>query len=75
MKITDFLKQTQQQLITTKSMVLTIDLSNYDNTNFLEKEEGKKIWVKSLLAKAIKSLSDNLLKSVILQAPVYAFQP
>ena len=42
MKITDFLKQTQQQLITTKSMVLTIDLSNYDNTNFLEKEEGKK---------------------------------
>jgi hypothetical protein len=52
MKITQFLKQHEQQLITTQAMILSIDMSNYDKTNFLEKEEGKRIWVKSLLAKA-----------------------
>jgi hypothetical protein len=52
MKITQYLKQEEHQLITTKPMVLSIDMSNYDKTNFLVKEEGKKIWVKSLLAKA-----------------------
>ena len=51
MKIGDFLKQDNQQLITTKSMVLTIDLSNYDNTS-LKTLENDRIWVKSLLAKA-----------------------
>ena len=52
MKINQFLKQSEHQLTTTQPMVLTIDMSNYDKTNFLEKEEGKRIWVKSLLAKA-----------------------
>jgi len=52
MKLDAFLKQEDQFLITTKEMVLTIDLSNYDNTNLKEKDEEKKIWVKSLLAKA-----------------------
>ncbi len=52
MKIDAFLKQKDQQLITNKAMVLTIDMTNYDNTNLKEKNAGKKIWVKSLLAKA-----------------------
>jgi hypothetical protein len=52
MKINNFLKQEDQQLITTKDMTLTIDLSNYNSTNMLVKEEDKRIWVKSLLAKA-----------------------
>lgn len=52
MKITNFLKQKEQKLITIKPMTLTIDLSNYDSTNILIKDEDKKVWVKSLLAKA-----------------------
>ena len=52
MKIDNVLKQEDQQLVTLKPMTLTIDLSNYDSTSLKEKEEGKKIWVKSLLAKA-----------------------
>jgi len=52
MKIANFLKQDGQQLITSQPMVLTIDMSNYNSTNMLMKDEDKKIWVKSLLAKA-----------------------
>ncbi len=53
MKINNFLKQTGQQLFTTQPMVLTIDMSDYDNTNLkISEREDKKIWVKSLLAKA-----------------------
>jgi len=52
MKISQYLTQTDQQLVTNKPMVLTIDMTHYDKTNLLEKEEGKRIWVKSLLAKA-----------------------
>jgi len=51
MKINNFLKQSEQQLITTKPMVITIDMTNYDSTNLKYSEEDKKIWVKSLLAK------------------------
>lgn len=50
MKIDAFLKQKDQLLITTKPMVLTIDLSNYDSSSL--KERDNKIWVKSLLGKA-----------------------
>ena len=52
MKISNFLKQSEQQLITIKPMVITIDMSNYNSTNLKYSEEDKKIWVKSLLAKA-----------------------
>ena len=51
MKISNFLKQSDQQLITTKPMVITIDMSNYNSTNLRFSDEDKKIWVKSLLAK------------------------
>ena len=52
MKISNFLKQENHQLITTKPMVLTIDLSNYDSSSLKFEDDDKKIWVKSLLAKA-----------------------
>ena len=53
MKINSVLKQDDQQLITTKDMILTIDMSNYDSINMKNvDDDDKKIWVKSLLAKA-----------------------
>ena len=50
MKIDAFLKQQDQFLVTSKPMVLTIDLVHYDSDSL--KEKDNKIWVKSLLAKA-----------------------
>jgi hypothetical protein len=52
MKISNFLKQSEAQLITNKAMVISIDMTNYNSTNLKFSDDEKKIWVKSLLAKA-----------------------
>ncbi len=70
MKINNFLKQEDQQLITTKPMIITIDRSNYDSTNLKFTEEDKKIWVKSLLAKVEY---DNLIFDITLDYALELF--
>lgn len=52
MKINNFLRQEEQQLVAVKPLTLTIDLFHYDNDSMKVLEEENKIWFKSLLAKA-----------------------
>lgn len=52
MKITNFLKQIGNELVTTQPMVLTIDKSNYTSETLKENSDTKQIWVKSLLSTA-----------------------
>ena len=50
MKISNFLKQVGNEIITIQPMVLTINKSDYDSQTLKEDKESKQIWVKSLLS-------------------------
>lgn len=50
MKISKFLKQDGNNIITTKPAILTLNKSEYDSQNYKENVETNQVWVKSLLA-------------------------
>lgn len=65
-KITDYIRQEENQLVAIQSCVLTIDMSNYSAENMRSEEENK-IWVKSLLSKIE---FDDIIFDLVLDYPL-----
>jgi len=70
MKISDFLKQEDNDVITIQPMTLTINKLEYDSKTLIEDVEENQIWVKSLLSTAEYQ---NKIFNIVLDYPVILY--